>query len=93
MPILYTILAWFARYAVLKVIALLAVGVFTYSIVQFFFEKYVNTGLSMIGGLPADAWALISLAKLDKAISIYLGAWSIRAAIATFKTVVTKFLP
>lgn len=90
MQFLYPILAWFVRYAVLKIFAILSVGVFTYAIVQFFFEKYVNQGLSHIGGIPADAWALITIANLDKCLSIILGAWSIRAAIAAFKSVMIK---
>lgn len=90
MPFLYPILAWFARYFVTKVIAMLAVGVFTYAIVQYFFEKYINAGLSGLGGLPADAWNLIALARLDQCLSIILGAWAIRAAIAAFKTIATK---
>ena len=90
MPFLYSILAWFARFFVTKVLAMLAVGVFTYAIVQFFFEKYVNAGLQQMGGLPADAWARVTIAKLDQALSIILGAWAIRAAIAAFKTIATK---
>lgn len=90
MPFLYPILAWFARFLVSKVLVMLAVGVFTYAIVQFFFEKYINTGLQMMGGLPADAWGYVTLLKLDQSISVILGAWSIRAAIAAFKTIATK---
>lgn len=90
MRFLYPILAWFVRYAVLKIFSLLALGVVTYSIVQFFFEKYVNKGLMQIGGIPADAWALITIANLDQCLSIILGAWSIRAAIAAFKSVMVK---
>ena len=90
MPFLYSILAWFARFFVTKVLAMLAVGVFTYAIVQFFFEKYINTGLQMMGALPSDAWAYVTLFKLDKSISVILGAWAIRAAIAAVKTIATK---
>lgn len=90
MQFLYPLLAWFARYILLKFFSLFLVGLFTYSIVQFFFEKYVNVGLSQMGGIPADAWSLIAIAKLDHCLSIILGAWSIRASIAAFKSVMLK---
>lgn len=90
MPILYTVLAWFARYLVLKTIALFAVGIFAFTIIQFMFERYVNAGLQAMGGIGGDLSALIGIAHLDKSISIVLGAYAVRAAITALKMVISK---
>lgn len=90
MPILYTILAWFARYLVLKTIALFAIGIFSFSIVLYMFERYVNQGLAQMGGIGGDLSGLIGVAQLDKAISIVLGAYAVKGAIYALRVAVAK---
>lgn len=88
MPFLITILTWFTRYLVIKSLAILGLGIASYAIIQYLFDRYVNAGLSALGGMPADITNLIAVAHLDHAISIVLGAMSVRAFIYAVRTVV-----
>lgn len=91
MPVLIAVvLTWFARYLILKVLAVVGVAVGSYAIIQTFFDKYVNAGLAQIGGMPSDLMGLVGIAHIDHAISIVLGAMSVRAFITAAKTLLAK---
>jgi hypothetical protein len=68
-------------------VALAAVGIGVVSFVG------VNSLISMVGseiqqnlsGMPADAIALLGVAKIDVAVSIILSAFSVRASIFALK--------
>lgn len=83
------ILKWFAGFAVAKVFLSLAIGLFTFTIVQFFFDKYVNAALAQINYM-GDAAALMGIAQLDTAISIIMGALSIKAFMMAAKVAVGR---
>lgn len=88
--IIVTILAWFSRYAVLKVLLYLGIGIGSYAIIQLFFDKYVNAALMQMGGLPSDLMYLVGISKIDKAISIVIGAMMVRAFIVSMRTMIAK---
>lgn len=88
--ILVTLLTWFARFLVIKALVLLGVGVFSYAIIQYMFDKYVNQGLAQIGALGSDMAMFIGISHLDHAISIVLGAMSVRAFMSAMKVAIIK---
>lgn len=88
--ILVILLGWFTKYLIFKALFYLGVGVGSYAIVQYFFDAYINAGLAQIGGLPSDLTYLIGIAHLDHAISIVIGALSIRAFMTAMKTMIAK---
>ncbi len=55
----------------------LAIGLVSYSIVQFFFDKYINLALQQVA-LMGDVAALMAIAQLDHAVSVVIGALSIK---------------
>ena len=78
MPIVIAaILRWFVGFAVAKFFVSLAIGLVSYSIVQYFFDKYINLALQQIS-LMGDVAALMAIAQLDHAISVIIGALSIK---------------
>lgn len=82
--VIAVLLRWFAGFAIAKVFIALAVGLVSFTIVQFFFDKYINAALSQINYM-GDAAALMGIAQLDTAISIIMGALSIKAFMAATK--------
>ena len=85
MPILIAaILKWFVGFAVAKFFVSLAIGLVSYSIVQYFFDKYINLALQQIS-LMGDVAALMAIAQLDHAISVIIGALSIKGFIMATK--------
>lgn len=88
--VIVLILGWFTKYLIFKALFYIGVGIGSYAIVQFFFDKYINAGLAQIGGLPADLSYLIGIAHIDHAISIVIGAMSIRAFIVSMRTLLAK---
>ncbi|GAA0325006.1 DUF2523 family protein [Psychrobacter aestuarii] len=88
--VIVLILTWFTRYLILKVIAIVGVAVGSYAIIQTFFDKYVNAGLAQLGGMPSDLMGLVGIAHIDHAISIVLGAMSVRAFITAARTMLAK---
>lgn len=75
--IIIAILRWFVGFAVAKFFVSLAIGLVSYSIVQYFFDKYINLALQQIS-LMGDVAALMAIAQLDHAISVIIGALSIK---------------
>lgn len=88
--IILMVLTWFTRYLILKFLVLLGIGVASYTIVQYFFDKYVNAGLSQLGSMGNDFSYFIGLSHLDHAISIVLGAMSVRAFMMAAKAMIAK---
>lgn len=88
--LLIIVLGWFTKYLIFRALFYLGVGIGSYVIVQYFFDAYINAGLAQIGGLPADLTYLIGIAHIDHAISIVIGALSIRALITSMKTMIAK---
>ena len=75
--IIVAILKWFVGFAVAKAFVSLAIGLVSYSIVQFFFDKYINLALQQVA-LMGDVAALMAIAQLDHAVSVVIGALSIK---------------
>ncbi len=86
MPFIYTALKWLVGYAIGKFFLTLGVGMFTFSIVQYFFKQYVNSALSSLGSVGHDFVAYMGICQLDNAISVYIGALTVKAFIRTVKT-------
>ena len=85
--IIVAILRWFVGFAVAKFFVSLAIGLVSYSIVQYFFDKYINLALQQIS-LMGDVAALMAIAQLDHAISVVIGALSIKGFIMATKLAV-----
>lgn len=85
--IIIAILRWFVGFAVAKVFMSLAIGIISYSIVQYFFDKYINAALSQINYM-GDVGALMAIAQLDHAISIIIGALTIRGFLIATKVAI-----
>lgn len=90
--VIVTILVWFTRFLILKVLITLGLAVVSYAIIQYLFDKYVNTGLSYLGSMGGDISAFIGIAHLDHALSIILGAYSVRASIIAAKPFIAKLI-
>ncbi|OOS21601.1 DUF2523 family protein [Moraxella lincolnii] len=89
LALLPTLLKWFTGFAIAKFFVSLAVGIFTYSIIQYFFDQYINSAMQQIGYM-GDVAALIGISQLDTALSIVMGALSIRAFILSTKMALGK---
>lgn len=90
--IVVTILVWFTRYLILNFLLMLGLAVVSYSIIQYLFDKYVNAGLAYLGSMGGDMSAFIGIAHLDHALSIVLGAYSVRASIIAAKPFIAKMI-
>ena len=77
-------LRWFVGFAIAKAFISLAVGIVSYSIIQFIFDKYINAALSQIAYM-GDVAAIIAIAQLDHAISIVIGALTIKGFLMAAK--------
>lgn len=80
---------WLVSYAIAKFFISLAVGIFTYSIIQYFFDKYINAAMQQLNYI-GDVANFMAIARLDTAISIVIGAMSIRAFMQATKVVLGK---
>lgn len=85
--LIMTLLRWFAGFAIAKFFVSLAIGLVSFSIVQYFFDKYINGALQQVGHM-GNALQLMSIAQLDHAISIVIGALTIRAFMSATKLAV-----
>lgn len=85
--IILAILRWFAGFAIAKFFVTLAIGVISYSIVQFFFDKYINLALGQISRM-GDVAQLMAIAQLDHAISVVIGALSIKGFMMATKAAI-----
>lgn len=85
--IIIAILRWFLGFAIAKFFVSLAIGVISFSIVQYFFDKYINKALQQITYM-GDVASLMAIAQLDHAISIVIGALSIRAFMMATKAAI-----
>lgn len=85
--IIIVILRWFIGFSIAKVLVSLAIGVVSYSIVQYFFDKYINLALSQINYM-GDTAQLMAIAQLDHAISVVIGALSIKGFMMATKIAV-----
>lgn len=88
--LLVVLLTWFTKYLVVKALVLLGIGVASYTIIQYLFDKYINAGLVQLGAMGSDLSYLIGIAHIDHAISIVLGAMSVRAFLIAVKAVIAK---
>lgn len=75
--IIVTILKWFTGFALAKFFTKLAIGIISYSIVQFFFDKYINQAFKQLTYM-GDLVNYLAIAQADHAISIIIGALSIK---------------
>ena len=89
MPLLGMLLRWFAGFMLAKFFISLAIGIFTYSIVQYFFDQYINGALQQFQYI-GDVAKFMAIAQLDKSISIIMGALSIRAFMQSVKVAFGK---
>lgn len=93
MPILLgwlpLLLKWFAGYTIASFFAKLFVGIVSYTIVQYFFDKYINLALGQIS-LMGDVAAFMAIAQLDHAISVVIGALSIRGFMMATKIAIGR---
>jgi hypothetical protein len=74
--IVYAILRWFTAYFIAKLILALGVGYAVYEGGNTLVDQasaYINTA---IGGLPADAYQLLSMCGFFEGLSIILAAYS-----------------
>lgn len=85
--IILVILRWFAGFAIAKFFVSLAIGVISYSIVQYFFDKYINLALQQISYM-GDVAQLMAIAQLDHAISVVIGALSIKGFMMATKAAI-----
>ncbi|SJN27222.1 DUF2523 family protein [Psychrobacter sp. JB385] len=85
--VLIAILRWFIGFSIAKVVMSLAVGIVSYTIIQYFFDKYINLALGQIS-LMGDVAALMAIAQLDHAISVVFGALSIKGFMIATKIAV-----
>lgn len=78
-PLLTTVLIWVTRFLILRFIAALSLGVFTYRYVSSFFDEirgYVQTGYSQ---LPAAALALLDIGGFTAGIEIMVSGMAFLA--------------
>ncbi|OLF35456.1 DUF2523 family protein [Psychrobacter sp. Cmf 22.2] len=85
--IIVAILRWFVGFAVAKFFVSLAIGVVSYSIIQYFFDKYINLALQQISYM-GDVAQLMAIAQLDHAISVVIGALSIKGFMMATKAAI-----
>lgn len=85
--IIIAILRWFLGFAIAKFFVSLAIGVISFSIVQYFFDKYINQALQQITYM-GDVASLMAIAQLDHAISIVIGALSIKGFMMATKAAI-----
>lgn len=89
---LVSLLKWFSPFFLgqfLKLLASIGIGVMSNNFVSALIERYLSLAMAEVDKISMIAW-MIHLSSLDKALSIIIGALSIRASIVALSVTFTN---
>lgn len=74
---------------IIKVLLAFGIGYITYELGSFALSTLFNDFKSSLSGLPGDLLTFVSIAKIDKAITILFGGLAARLTLAGFSSVMS----